>query len=439
MRVGRLSLPGLLRRAVAGRPMLQRVLHNSLWQVGDKISRMGAGVLVSVLIGRHLGPADFGLLNFAVALTALFSAIAAFGLPSVIVRDVISRPQERDIILGSALLLRLIGGATALALVVLTVQLIGCRDSTAIVLIAGLAVLPQAWDVIDYDYQARLQARSIVIARNTAFATLAVLRVTLVLLGAPVIWFAWALCGEAALNALLFIRRSRADGFSIALSAATRQELRRLAATSWPLVIAGLSVSVYMRIDQVMLGQMMGNLGVGMFSAAVRVSEALYFLPVAIATSVAPALTALYHRSTAEYERRFLQVTRTLFWAALGVALVFAVFSKPIVLALYGVKYAAAAPVLAIHAWAGVLVSLGVCGTLWLTNAGYLTCSMYQTLVGAAVNVGLNLVLIPRFGLIGAACASVGGQFASVMLTAAALPKTRRLFRLQLAAMVPAF
>lgn len=436
-----MRLPELIRRVLAGRPLLQRVLGNSLWQVGDKISRMGVGVLVGVCIGRHLGPADFGLLNFAVALVALFSALAQFGLPSIVVRDVVSRPQERATILGSALLLRLIGGAIALMLVAVAAALLrpGEYRSTAVILIVASAVLPQAWDVVDYDYQARLHARPVVVARNTGFAVLAAVRIAFVLLGAPVIWFAWAVCGEAVLNALLFMRQSRVDGVGISLRAASVRESRRLAATGWPLVIAGLSVSVYMRIDQVMLGQMIGDLGVGMFSAAVRVSEGLYFLPVAIATSVAPALTALYHRSTQEYEQRFLQVTRVLVWAALAVALVFAVFSKPIILALYGPKYGAAAAVLAIHAWAGVLVSLGVCGTLWLTNAGYFTYSMYQTLVGAAVNVALNLMLIPRLGLVGAALASVSGQFASVMLTIAALPKTRHLFRLQLAAMLPVF
>jgi polysaccharide transporter, PST family len=152
---------------------------------------------------------------------------------------------------------------------------------------------------------------------------------------------------------------------------------------------------------------------------------------------VAPALTVCSRGLLAEYERRFLQVTRLLVWIAVAVAASFALLAKPIILALFGARYVEAAPVLAIHAWAGVLVSLGVCGTLWLTNAGYLTYTMYQTVAGAVVNIALNLVMIPRFGAVGAALASVGGQFASVMLTTVALPATRRLFRLQLAALVP--
>lgn len=433
-------LPGFVKRMLHGRPMLKRVIGNSVWQVGDKIVRMGAGVVVSAYIARYLGPSDFGLLSFAVALMALFSAFAMFGLPSVVVRDLINRPHERRVILGSALLLRLLGGVLAIVLAVMGTVLLRLEEqrSLLLVFIIALSTLPQAWDVVDYDYQARIDARPIVVARNISFVAFALLRACLVLLRAPLVWFAWAIVGEAALAALLMARRSRAEGFGVELRSARWQEVRSLAVTGWPLVIAGLSVSVYMRVDQVMLGRMMGDAGVGLFSAAVRISEALYFLPIAVAASVAPALTATYGRSTEDYERGFVQVSRLLVWVAIAVALTFTVLSRPITLLLYGAQYLGAAPVLAIHAWAGVLVSLGVCGTLWLTNAGYLKYSMYQTLIGAAVNVALNLVMIPRLGAVGAALASVAGQFASVVLTTAALPKTRQLFRLQLTALRPA-
>jgi PST family polysaccharide transporter len=183
---------------------------------------------------------------------------------------------------------------------------------------------------------------------------------------------------------------------------------------------------------------MLGNADVGLFAAAVRISEALYFLPLAVAASVAPALTAARAGPIREYEQRFLQVTRLLVFSALAVAVCFTLFSKPIILTLYGTRFAAAAPVLSVHTWAGVLVSLGVCSNLWLVNEGHLKYTMYQTLLGAATNIVLNLFLIPRMGVIGAAFASCAGQFVAVTLTVAIAPKTRRLSYLQLASFVPA-
>jgi polysaccharide transporter, PST family len=440
-RLAQALLPESLRRLLQARPMLARLLGNSAWQIGDSVFRMGTGVVVSAYVARYLGPAGFGLINLGVALFTLFTAVAQFGMNTIVVRDLVARPDERRIILGSALLLRLAGGVAAILLSVGAATSLQPGDyrCALVVLIIGASAMPRAWDVVDYDYQSRIDSGPVVVRRNLSFIILAVVRVLMVLVRAPLEWFAAAITAEAALATVLLIRRWRADGLAVGVGSATWRELRYLLATGWPLVIAGMSISVYMRIDQIMLGRMAGDSGVGLFSAAVRVSEALYFLPLAVTASVAPALTAARRRSVAEYERRMLSVMRVLVWLALGVALIFATLSRPIIHALYGPAYGGAAPVLSIHAWVGVLVSMSLVSGQWLTNEGYLTYTMYQTLAGAAVNVGLNLILIPRLGIVGAALASCAGQLVSVMLTTGILPKTRRLLTLQLAALVPFF
>lgn len=437
--VARRLVPEFVRRRVRGRPMLARLLGNSAWQIGDKVSRMGVGVVVSAYVARYLGPDGYGLINFAVALAALFSAIAIFGLPAVVVRDLIERPAERSRILASALSLRIFGGVTAISLEMVATLLLRGADGQAVlvVFLVACSALPQAWDIIDYDYQSRINARPVVMARNTSFFVLSGLKAAMVMAHAPVAWFAAALSAEQALAALLMARHWRADGLRVSIRGASGSEILRLASAAWPLIVTGLSVSLYMRVDQVMLAKMMGDAGVGLFSAAVRISEALYFLPVAVATTVAPALTALRRSSVAQYERRMVGVMRALVWPALGVAVVFTLCSHSIIQALYGARYSAAAAVLSIHTWAGALVSLGVCGGLWLTNEGYLKYSMYQTIIGAAVNIALNLAMIPRFGIVGAAVATCAGQLTSVMLIVAVIPQTRRLFRLQVLSLVP--
>lgn len=440
-KLSRILLPQPTLRLIAARPLVARLLGNSAWQVGDSVFRMGTGVVVSAYVARYLGPPGFGLISLGVALFTLFTAVAQFGMNTVVVRDLVARPDARREILGSALLLRLIGGAAAILLAVGATDLMRPGDdrSMLVVLIIAASAMPRAWDVVDYDYQSRIHSKPVVLARNASFLVLAAVRVLLVLARAPLECFAAAITAEAALAAVFLIRRWSADRLLVGLRSATAKELRYLITTGWPLVIAGMSINVYMRIDQVMLGRMMGYAGVGLFAAAVRVSEALYFLPLAAAASVAPALTAARHRSVAEYERRMLAVMRILVWLALAVALTFALLSRPIIHILYGPAYGGAATVLSIHAWTGVFVSLSLCSDQWLSNEGYLKYTMYRTLAGAAANVALNLVLIPSFGIIGAALASCAGQFVSVVLTTGIFPKTRRLLRLQLAALIPLF
>lgn len=432
-------LPEAASRFIRGRPMLQRLLGNGVWRVADSVFRMGGGLLVSVYVARYLHPTGFGLISFAAAMATLVTAIAQFGMQTVVVRDLVRRPQERAAILGSALVLRLLSGAVSILLAMGATALMRPGDTRAVVvvLIVAAVALPRAWDVVDYDYQARIEARPVIIARNASFIVFAILRALLVLVRAPLEAFAFAISGEQVLASILLARRWRADGLTVRLRSANRRELRDLVVTTWPLVIAGLSMVVYMRIDQIMLASMMGDAGVGLFSAAVKISEALYFIPMAAIATAAPALTAAHQRSQAEYTRQMLRVMRILVWLALAVAAVLACSSHFIILTLYGPSYAPAAAVLSIHAWIYVLVSLNCCSNQWLLDKGYFHCNMYQTLAGAAMNIALNLALIPRLGIMGAAIASLAGQFASVMLMVAVLSRTRPLFRLQLASFAP--
>src|ERR1035441_2523064 len=122
---------------------------------------------------------------------------------------------------------------------------------------------------------------------------------------------------------------------------------------------------LYMRIDQVMLGQMLGDREVGIFSAAVRISESWYFVPMAILSAMAPALIMTQSESHQLYEARLLRLARLLCWMAIIMALLLSICSRQIIVFLYGPSYAAASPVLAIHAWAGVFVALGVAAGPW--------------------------------------------------------------------------
>lgn len=419
--------------------MLQRMLGNGIWRVGDTVFRLGLGVLVSAYTARYLHPTGFGLINFAAAMATLVTAIAQFGMQTVVVRELVRRPRERAAIVGSALVIRLVAGAVSILLALAGTWLLRPGDYQAleVVLIVAAVALPRAWDVVDYDYQARFEARSVVIARNVGFVTFALFRALLVVVHAPLEAFAYAITAEQVLATILMMRLWRMDGLSVGLRSATRREVRDLVVNTWPLVIAGFSAIVYMRIDQIMLASMMGDSGVGLFSAAVKISEAVYFIPAAAIATAAPAFTAAHQRSEADYARHMLRVMRVMVWFAIAVAAMLAYFSRFIILTLYGNSYAPAAGVLAIHAWIYVLMSLNYCANQWLLDKGYFHCNMYQTIGGAVMNIALNLVLIPKLGIIGAALASFAGQFVSVLLMVAVLPKTRPLFRLQLAAFIP--
>ena len=218
----------LLSRLTHG-TLLRKVVGNTLWQMSDKIARMAVGLIVGIWIARYLGPEDFGLLNFAIAFVALFTPFADLGLQAVVVRDLNRRPEDRLQIVASALALRVIGAGVAFALAMAAIAWF--RPDTAArmaVLAVVLSLFLQAWDVVDYDYQARMHARPIVVIRTVSLVVFALIKIGMIVAEANVAAFALAITGEAALSAVsmrLLFKRELA-GFSIARASAS--EMRRL-------------------------------------------------------------------------------------------------------------------------------------------------------------------------------------------------------------------
>jgi polysaccharide transporter, PST family len=422
-------------KILQGKIVLRKVIGNAFWQVSDKTLRLILGLAVATWMARYLGPKDFGSLNFATAFAALFGPIADVGLQAVVVRELVRRPMERARILIGALVIRIVGAGAAIVLSSLFIFILRPIDLEArvLVLVISLSLLPQAWDVIDFDYQARIQSRPIVVIRSVSLIVFSSIKVWLIIKGAGLIWFAWTIIGEAFLSAVLMAWLSRLLSFSFFnISETAVFEIKRLLRYSWPLAFSNLSVVFYMRIDQVMLGQLSGDQAVGIFSAAVRVSESWYFVPMAILAAVAPALTKTYDSSQEQYRRKLLLFIRLVCWLGLIAGLVLTLASNRIIQLLYGPHYSQASAVLAIHAWAGVFACLGIGSVPWFVNAGIVKLKMMYTVAGAACNVALNLYSIPRFGAVGAAISTLISYAVSGFLINVASRQSRPVFFLQL-------
>lgn len=421
-----------------GRGLLRKIAGNTAWQVSEKLARLVIGLVVGIWIARYLGPGQFGLLNYSVAFAALFAFIAELGLQSVLVRELVRRPAERMELLASAMLLRLLGGSVAAALAVAASWILRRDDPHAqvLILIIALGMVAQSLDVIDFDYQSKMTPRPVVVIRMASLFVSSLVKLALIAADAPLIWFAAATAGETALSALLLWLAAKAQSPPFRLSAARASRMKSLLAHSWPLAISSLSVILYMRIDQVMLGQMLGDRAVGIFSAAVRISESWHFVPMAILSAVAPALTAAYEHSEEAYRRRLLLVTRVMTWLGVLLAMLVTVCARPLILILYGSQYTEASAVLAVHAWAGVFASLGLASGPWFVNAGLLKLRMVYTVLGALVNVAMNAYMIPHYGVVGAAVATLVSYCLTGFIMNAASAASRPVFFLQVRSMV---
>ena len=401
-------------------PGLRRILGNMGWLMVDRIVRMAMGLFVTVWVARYLGPVQFGSLNFAFAFVSLFGTLATLGLDGIVVREVVHNAADTREILGTTFALRLVSGLLAVGASIATLGLIQLNDRQTLLLVSilSLTLVFQAFDTIDSFFQSQVRSKITVWAKNTAFLIFAAVRVWLICVKAPVWMFAAAMTGEVALGAAGLVLGYRLTGGKMFSWHSRKKRAAHLLQQGWPIILSGMAIAVYMRIDAVMLKTMQGDFAVGLYSAATKVSEVWYFIPVAVVSSVSPAIMRAKDNPDLFHERlRKLFSFMTLSACTLGSAVALA--SHLIVRLLYSKAYSGAAPVLAVHIWASVFVFLGVAQSPFDLSKNLLKLSLFRTVTGAIINIAMNLYLIPRYSAMGASIATVvsyaiSGVFANV-------------------------
>lgn len=425
-----------LRRQADLRPWLRMAAANASWHVADRVVRMAVGFFVTVWLARHLGPNGFGILSYALAVTALAAPLAGLGLVAVAVRDIVREPPEAPRILGTALTLQAVAGVCAFALCAAVFGLLESSPAAATVgLVLAATLLVKAADAVKYWFEAQVQSRYTLWVENAVFLLLSAVKVLLIAGNAPVVAFAWAILAEAVLVAagLLFVyvrRAGRLAGWRF-----DRRRASAMLAGGLPLMLSGLVMMVYLRVDQLMIARMLGPEAVGIYSAAMRVAEAFLFLPTVVMATLFPFITRARTEAPAVYRARLQAAFDGLVAVMVAIAVVLTLVAKPLTGLLFGPAFDAAAPALALLAWCGVFASLSVVSGAWYVLEGLQALALARNVVGMLVNVLLNLVLIPRYGIAGAAAATLVAQVCAAVLFDASSRVTREIFLMKVRAL----
>jgi len=401
-------LPSSLRNKLEGRHDTQKIIANTAWLFIDKIVRMGGGLFVSVWIARYLGPEQFGQFNYAAAFVSIFSAIATLGLDGIVVREIVREPERRDEILGTAFILKLLGGLIAFTMIMGAILVLRPSDNLTQLLVAviALGMFFQSFDTIDLWFQSQVRSRYSVLAKTTSFTLLSIVKIFLVLFEAPLVAFAWVVSAEVAVGAVGLVIAYKAN-FGKFLNWRNCPQLgRRLLHDSWPLIFSSIVIMVYMRIDQLMLGEIVGSGEVGIYSVAVGLAEVWYFIPGAIVSSTFPSIIAARMEREELFHERLQRLYNMMALIAYVIALPVTFLAGPVITLLYGAAYSKAGPMLSLLIWAGIFTNLGIARSSFLTAMNWTRVHFMTVFGGCLVNIALNLVLIPRYGGMGAVIAS---------------------------------
>ncbi|MFB2875872.1 flippase [Floridanema aerugineum] len=410
-------------------PNFRKVIANIFWLMADNVLRLGIGLIVGVWVARYLGPQQFGLLNYSVAFVGLFSVFAKLGLDSIAIRELVRNVASGNEILGTTFILKLVGGIISFLLAIATILLIRTDDPESLWVtgIIALSLIFQIFDGINLWFQSQVQSKYVVYAKNGAYILANAIKILLIQAKAPLIFFAVITLGEVVFSALGLVIVYRLTGHLFKTWKFNFPLARDLLKESWPNILTGFSIAIYMRVDQLMLGSMIGDEAVGIYSVGVRLAEIWYFVPVAISSSVNPAIIQAKQEGEESYYRRIQKALNlvVVLGYALGIGTAF--LAKPIITLLYGAKFIDASAVLSIYIWAGVFVSLGLIRAIWITTEGMFRFGSLTTFMGAGMNILLNFLLIPRYEGTGAAIATVISYGFSDYLVLLIYPPSRKI------------
>jgi len=364
--------------------------------------------------------------------------VAGLGLQSIVVRDIVRNPACKEETLGTAAVLQFVGGLLAYLLVLCTIFWLRPDDSLAKLLVAilGSTMLFKVSDIAIYWFESQVMSKYMVWAQNGCFLIFAAIKVGLILSNATLLAFVWTTAAEALLVAVVILIMLGLRGPKLQQLSFSFQRAKKLLVDSWPLLLSGIAIMVYMRIDQIMLGQMLGAEAVGIYSAAVRISEVWYFVPVILALSLFPNILNTKNICQDLYNKKIKQLFSIMIYSAVGLALPVAFMSESIILNIYGVHYKEAGLVLLIHIWGGVFVALGVVNGMWFLAENLQKIAMLNTLIGAFMNVLLNYFFIPIYGVAGVAIATLVSYGVAAYLALFLYKKTRGQFYVITAALL---
>ncbi|CAI0745088.1 flippase [Serratia entomophila] len=395
---------------------MKAILVNAMWLMIERISLSLSGIFVSIYVARYLGPGQFGAINYLLATVAVLVPLAQLGADSIIFNRIARRRASGIRLMMASMRIR--RRLFLLAALPLLVWQLLFRDTTEVVML--VLMLASAYfsvqDVYKIYYDATLKSKRNTIINNAVLILSILLRLGLVHAELSLAWFAVPYIVSSAIPYLvrrwMFRRENRAQ------IAAPRRLIKSyekyLFSVGLPLAVSSLSIVIYTRIDQLMLGNMLGTQAVGWYSAATTLAQGWVFVPMAMITSLMPGIAGSRQPEEQAYRIRLLNLI--VLMISLPVLLFFVWFAQPVIELLYGAEFQPSAAILAVCTLTAMFGALGtVSYRSMVLFSGYRFIALKMPIV-AVINVVLNILLIPRYGLMGAAISTLFSEFMSLFV-----------------------
>ena len=391
--------------------MNNRVIKNASWMIGCKIAQSVISLIIGMLTARYLGPSNYGLISYAASIAVFLLPLMQLGLSKTLVQEFIKRPDREGEVLGTALVFNVMSSVACMGGMYAFLSVANAGESTTILVgvLYSFSLLFQATEIVQYWFQAKLLSKYPSIASVISYTIVALYKVYLLVTGKSVIWFSVSSTLDYLLiSVILLIVYKRMGNQKLKFSWRLGMEMLH---SSKYYIVASMMVSVFQQTDRIMLKLMMNEAETGYYSSAITCVSVTAFVFAAIVDSMRPPILEAKHDGSDAYEPRIIQLYSVITYASLIQSVFMVLLARPIVLILYGEQYLPSVTALRVAVWYVTFSNYGSVRNIWMLAENKQKYLWIINLSGALANVALNAALIPLFGAVGAAAASLVTQF----------------------------
>lgn len=363
------------------------------------------------------------------AFIAFFSWASHLGLNQIVVRELTKYPEKKDEILGSAFFMKLCGALVSVGLISMSISFVKPDDSLIrwIVFVVSLTYIFQAFDVLEFYFQAKVRSKYAAIAKSVALILASLLKIYFILENFSVEYFAIANVMDMLIAGVVMTVFYKKIGFNIKNWKYNATMAKSLIKYSWPLMISAFLISIHMKLDQLMIEYYLDLNAVGLYSVSTILAASWYFIPAMIASTLMPYYIELREKNYHLYELRFLQLLSIMFWIGVCVGVLITLVGQQVIVLFFGDEYAGAYVALVFSIWGGIFIAQGFISGIWQIAEELQIYRLYIQVMAVLVNVGLNILFIPKLGISGAAISTFFTYFMATWIFGLLFKKTRRI------------
>lgn len=384
-----------------------QILNNAKWIIVCKIVQSLLQFIVGILCARYLGPANYGIINYAKSITAFALPIMKLGFDATLVYELVKDPLKEGEIMGTSLVMNLSASLLCFFGIFGFVSVVNADDTAVITvcLLYATSLFFTAVEMFQYWFQYKLLSKYTSIVMLISYVVVSAYKIYLLAASKSVYWFALSHSLDfAIIGILLLIIYLRKDTGRLKFSFG---RAKQMLSNSKHYILASLMVIVIQNSDHVMITNMIGEDENGYYSAAITSTMVVQFVYYAIVDSFRPMILSFKENHNEEqYELNMSRLFSVIFYLCVLQSVVFIVFAKLIIMVLYGAEYEPAIRVLQILMMYLVFSMMGVVRNVWILAEQKQKYLFGINVTGAVFNIVLNFILIPYFGACGAAFAS---------------------------------